>query len=581
MGMLFSSPRTALEALLSNQTINHLQSMIEMNDFRFRINVSRDNYEKKSDAAACLTRDGAKAVGKEKMAFFECSLTVPEFMNLALNGHTFCNLFTFDPNQKYWVKTSTGQYFQSYPVYKKGGNVGCMKINFKCDAFFCGSQVIFVDVDNTRFTNIVEYLNTLHYPPTCVYMSYSDNIPKKGVVSRRFRLVYVMSGVLEKDEFAHVSTTIMNQIVQDTAEPMEDDCGTRMSQYMNGVYGNSESYVSNLIYFPSDFPPAVPQQEETIEIETTSAVIFDEQMTRDMATMDYDTFMHYYSTRYRYVYRTEQPEWPYITYQLTDENYLQLWYYQEKQVDGQKRRKKLFKNACLRRLMYPDIDANTLLFNLYVDLVRFFDNSDGVITLDTLKRRVKKAIEMTEEQLVSFCSYEIEYWSANRPNFIVNRKYNLTNGQMQKINQSIRWREINQKYDRTKTVSENAVLLNIPVSTLYRFCADYQITTNPKKEQTKQEEREENKQRRQKEKSLFLRYYDPNLSIRKNKAELHSHGLDLSVGTIQKWIHDYGKELHGLDSEVPMKDDAPLDNGNDWSMSFPKIEFEIPDFFKL
>ena len=90
-----------------------------------------------------------------------------------------------------------------------------------------------------------------------------------------------MSSVLDKGEFVHVSTTIMNQIIQDTAEPMEDDCGTRMSQYMNGVYGNNESYVSNLIYFPSDFPPAVPQQEETIEIGTASAVIFDEQMTRD------------------------------------------------------------------------------------------------------------------------------------------------------------------------------------------------------------------------------------------------------------------------------------------------------------
>jgi hypothetical protein len=204
-----------------------------------------------------------------------------------------------------------------------------------------------------------------------------------------------------------------------------------------------------------------------------------------------------------------------------------------------------------------------------------------VITLDTLKRRVKKAIEMTEEQLVSFCSYEIEYWSANRPKFIVNRKYNLSNGDIQRINQSIRWREINQEYDRTKTVAENAMLLDIPVSTLYRFCTEYQITTNPKKGKTKQEEREENKQRRQKKKNLFLCYYDPNLSIRKNKAALHSHGLDLSMGTIQKWIHDYGKELHGLKSVVPMKDYAPLYNGNDWSMSFPKIEFEVPDFFKF
>ena len=239
--------------------------------FKFRINISRDYYEKKSDAIACLSREGAKSIGKEKMAFDEHNVTVSEFLNYALTGHTFCNLFSFDPNQQYWIQTSTGKY-KSYPVYKNGHNVGGMKLSFKSDDFFSGSQAIFVDVDNTRFTDVDEYLNTLRYPPTCVYMSYSDGISKHGIVSRRFRMVYVMDHVLDRSEFVSVSSAINDQIVMDTAEPIDDDCGTRMSQYMNGVYGNTESYWTNLIYSADDFPAPIFDCSSTEELSTNTTI---------------------------------------------------------------------------------------------------------------------------------------------------------------------------------------------------------------------------------------------------------------------------------------------------------------------
>ena len=74
--------------------------------FVFRVNVSRDNYANKGEASACLSLAGAEAVGKVKMAFREKSLTVDQFLQQALTGHSFCNLFDYDPNQKYWLETS-------------------------------------------------------------------------------------------------------------------------------------------------------------------------------------------------------------------------------------------------------------------------------------------------------------------------------------------------------------------------------------------------------------------------------------------------------------------------------------------
>lgn len=550
MGMWYLSPPTTLEVLSFSAVFIHqnqqqksfAKTMIRFPNFKFRLNVSRDNYVSKADAIACLSKPGAKSLGKEKMAFAVNDVTVSEFLNYALSGHTFCNLFQFDPNQSYWLTTSEGKPYQSNPLYRRGLNSGYMKLDFKSDMFFYGSQVIFVDVDNTRFTDVEDYLNTLSYQPTCVYMSYSDKAQKHGVVSRRFRLVYVMDNVLNKDEFLSASNAITRQIEIDTAEPMEDDCGTRISQYMNGVWNNLECYQTDIIYSFNDFPiyrttntMTQPLQNSTV---AQQGPLFDEQMTADMETMDYVRFMHYYSTRYRYVYRTEKPDWPHITYQLTDENYLQTWYYREKQVDGQHRRTKLYKNACLRRLMYPDIDADTLLFNLYLDMILFFDNSDGVITIDTLKRKVKNAMGRTQEELEDYCKYEITYWRQHRPKFIVNRDYKPSKGQLRAIYQEIRWREIYQVYDKTKTVAENVSITGVPLSTLYRFCNDYNINPSPVFHRTKAQLRDDKQQERQRKQQLFAKHYNPDISYRKNQEILSLCGLDLSVETIRKWSAD-------------------------------------------
>ena len=54
-------------------------------DFQFRVNISNDFYVKKTDATACLSRVGAKAIGKQKMAFREYDVTIEQFLRSALN----------------------------------------------------------------------------------------------------------------------------------------------------------------------------------------------------------------------------------------------------------------------------------------------------------------------------------------------------------------------------------------------------------------------------------------------------------------------------------------------------------------
>ena len=95
-----------------------MQTMITINNFRFRLNVSIDSYTNKKEATACLRKDDAMKIGKEKMAFVERSLSVSNFLELATSGHTFCNLFNIDSDKRYWVTKSDGKKYLEYAVYQ-------------------------------------------------------------------------------------------------------------------------------------------------------------------------------------------------------------------------------------------------------------------------------------------------------------------------------------------------------------------------------------------------------------------------------------------------------------------------------
>lgn len=535
-------------------------------NFVFRVNVSSDSYTTKSEASACLSRAGAEAVGKVKMAFRETSLTVDQFLQQALTGHSFCNLFDYDPNQKYWLETSAGKRYQSYPVYRQGRNKGCMKLNFKSDRFFRGSQTVFVDIDYTRFKTIPEYLDCLTLKPTCAYMSYSDKLEKDGITSRRFRLVYVLDRELNKMNMNIVNRYLTDCIIRDTGEPMADDCGTRASQYFNGVSGNDEFYVTYNIYSRLDFPESLPDvtvQPPSPPSQQTSlpTVEFDDHLLHDMGTMDYQTFMHYNSLRYCYFYRTERADWTDGLYQLTDESYLQLWWPRERITDGNHRRRTLLKSACLRRLINPYVDANTLLFNMYLDFHRFIDNSDHIITLDTLTRRTKRAMLMTDEELRGYCQYEIDYWKKHRPKFIMHPNAPKSQAFINFVIKRIHYAELDLSYDRTRSVQDNAAALGISLATLYRYCSDRYIETNPGKGQTYVQKRQAKKQAKADKKATFMLYYDPNLSAAKNREKMLQYGLNLSVGTIRNWGKEYAMPSIPTSSAFPSPESSILDLG--------------------
>lgn len=496
------------------------QNVTAITEPRFRINVSRESYRNKSDALACLKKSTAGAIGRAVMAFDEKDVTVTEFLRYAVNGYSFCNLYLNDAKKQYPLgKLGKPQ----SPVHTRGSNKGALKLSMKCNQYFKGAQVIFIDVDETCAPTIFDYVNALTWKPTCTYPSYSDGMVKDGKVSRRFHMVYVFDSIMSREDFLRIAKRLTRQIEIDTHEPMADKCGERESQYMNGCYMMTDT-MNTGVFFSVNMFPWMPEESLYYSIKKDAeedSIPFNSFMLADMEKQDYATFTHSYSKRYGYIYRTEKPDWlEYngIWYQMTDEDYLALWHYPQKITDGDHRRNKMALRCCLRRLMKPGITPDELIYQLYIDRERYFDNSDGVLDVETMKRKVENAMRLTPDELQEACSGIIEYWKDNRPQFILHPDTQEPEISRRFIARELNYQWLDAAYDTDLSLQENLPNLYVSRATVYRYWKDRNGCS--KKEYNLR---------------IFKENYDPNLTNKENIERLKNRGLSISERTMKRY----------------------------------------------
>ena len=496
--------------------------------YKFKTSISREGYEdKKTVSICCQSRCGAKKIGRVKLAFKEQEVTVSEFLDYAVKGYAFCNLFRFDENVKYEFERREGNHrytYDAYPVYRRGLNKGYFKIIAKADRFFFGTQTIFVDVDNTKYHSLTEYITQLKYKPTCAYYSYSDGMNKGGIVSRRFRLVYVFDSIINKDDFERVTYSIYSMIERDTKEGMSDICGTRYSQYMNGG-NNPDTFNSSIIYSVDDFftnDNAVPQADDStrnhdqdkpcpnvpLPVKSKSKitdVIFSDELLEDMNNMPYEWVVRKWNDRGLKYIKYTQMDFENQFYKTTTEDFVRLRYIPDKLVDGQHRRKNLYMRAALRRLMKDNLSADELLYNLYIDKYLMFDNSDGVLSIDLLKTKVKAAM-MTDIDTIK--QFDI---ISHRQKFVINPMVSDKHAAVAAARRDITNKTIADMFDVSATVKANHKAMieqgyKISIPRLYKWCNEFNI--KPVKPKTRK-------------KIGSIELYNPHLSIRKNMVVMN------------------------------------------------------------
>ena len=292
---------------------------------------------------------------------------------------------------------------------------------------------------------------------------------------------------------------------------------------------------------------SVSEVEEVIEAENSDDaenedVICTPSFVSDMSRLDYDEFMKYNRHKYNYFYRVDNGEWITVScglysyqYQVIDENYFALYYNVNKVEDKCSRRKKLYQRMCLRRVMNPSVNGDTLLFNAYEDLNRYFDNSgkDGanIITVDELVKNVEWAMNKDIEDIEEDFSDTLAYLRSKAPKKGKIYKFNgkLDIADKNRLIKEVNWKIIGENYDTSISVDENCEYLNsigISVSsrTLYRFCKENEISTSSVKFDSNLQ---------------MMLNYDYSLSLRKNLEILKNLGYKISLGKLSKLVNKF------------------------------------------
>lgn len=183
----------------------------------------------------------------------------------------------------------------------------------------------------------------------------------------------------------------------------------------------------------------------------------------------------------KYVYRKEN-DWEDKNYQFVDDDYFSLFHFRSRRFDGEGRRKTLYQRMCLRRLLSPQITKDEMVVNTIVDIVRYFDNSDGVLDSDFIKNNIDTSYSLSLDEINEMYKVSIDYLKAEtRPM----KGYIIRYGVDDK--QKVSFEILDNYYDMDCSVNENCVSLkenyniSFSKSTLYEYCNDRKIKTDKDK----------------------------------------------------------------------------------------------------
>lgn len=183
----------------------------------------------------------------------------------------------------------------------------------------------------------------------------------------------------------------------------------------------------------------------------------------------------------KYVYRKEN-KWEDKNYQFVDDDYFSLFHFRSRRFNGEGRRKTLYQRMCLRRLLSPQITKDEMVVNTIVDIVKYFDNSDGVLNSDFIKNNIDTSYTLSLEEINEMYKVSIDYLKQEtRPN----KGYIMRCGVNDK--QKVSYEILDDYYNRDYSVNENCVLLkennniSFSKSTLYEYCNNRNIKTDKNK----------------------------------------------------------------------------------------------------
>lgn len=184
---------------------------------------------------------------------------------------------------------------------------------------------------------------------------------------------------------------------------------------------------------------------------------------------------------------------------------------------------------CLRRVMFPDITPDEVLFCAYVDLNRFIDNNEDPISIDCLAKNVINAFSLSIDSIKDMFSQNIKILKDKAPKhkMIYNLKGCNTPSERNKRMGEIRYKYYDKVYDNRLSIKENAEKIGVSKKTIkrYRKSRGFEEVQNFSNEELKE-------------------IIDPSLSVRQNREFIkETYDIHVSLERMCKVLRDLKAEM--------------------------------------
>ena len=455
------------------------------NDYKFEVSISDKGYDHKP------IEDEIR-----HLRFSKKTVDTDDFLNYMLEGHCYTGVYSYD---SLGMKQKTNENFRY-------------------------SYLVTIDVDHSHET-MNEMIDRIEFKPTCAYTSCRNGLEDEC----RFRLVYCFDERIEgKEEYWNYVYTVLAANGLELDGKVIDNKSREAIQYFNGNGTSTFDFtVTDLIYCKEDFKLyykdyfILYNTSNNINNKDNKSIIENyinnkhphnnihlndtfenEEFGKDYWNMEDGEILYKYMNVYPNLEHTPLPivddDTPYIIYpsdyieinrtvevngkkiRITEGSKLKI-------KDGQGRGRTLFFNGILRRMIKPDISFDNLLYNLLFEFYHYMTNykAENIIGRREIYNTAKAVMRADLTRYEYLRNRPHKGYTTN-PDYCAKRnvsrnKFKGTAGKL------IRYQQIGELYDCSKTVKENVKIMKaygikqISEPTLKRWMKDNGITKYKKK----------------------------------------------------------------------------------------------------
>lgn len=373
------------------------------------------------------------------MTFKKETLSIEELSDYIKEGYSFCSIFKDDE----------------------------FAIRDKKDSNYKYTQIISVDIDHSTMT-FEEALKKLKTIPTIAYETYSNSLDNNS-----YRFLYIFNERIEGKELTKNYILTINSKIEKELSIKIDANAMKVSQYFNGN-NNQKVITNNVTYSKNDFKI----EYNNIKVQTKNNrdkdniihldCTFDNESNfiKDFWTISYIKLLDKYANVFKDIQHTDLPsvddDTPIINipndfreirryFYMVDENGI-MKDCLRKLKDGENRRKTLFLNGMIRRLIWNNISMENLIYNLVFEFIHYMINDGNKIT--------KKEIFGIAQRIMKADLNEYDNLGKTTRKYMVNPmyciKYNLSKrAVLNKSRSKIDYNEVASLYDCSISDKEN------------------------------------------------------------------------------------------------------------------------------